>query len=434
MFEKYLESVGFYNFNNSFDKLIVKAREMAKNTFKKEYSGDNAFSNEESKIKIDKYSKASNIKGCILVIDIGGTHTKCAVFENEEPTFLFDEDNDWFKGKSLDYKLGLENFINTIAKNIKTKYKNYSNISGLAIVWSNAIRAVNVENKDYTGISGVTIGVNSCFYEKGEWFNDDLYDDYDLGEAFYNIFSKKGIKISTIIIANDTVFTLKALEFADAGVVISSGANATGIGDDNTIYNLESGAMFKLNRDELSLVDPFKDEFMLQYLCAGKWQHIFLKEYIIAASKYGIKEFDNFAKDLEKNNFLVVQDMSSSLYGDFPYKEKYEEAKECFFKLCKALERRAALAGALLVYTSIANRVANRVDGEKYFKIALDSGVARHLPSFFKYLKEDLDKIIKNVDNNVDNDVDKKVDIILLEPKGHVTVPMFGAYNSVRKY
>ncbi len=425
--QNFLEQKGFFRLQERLCEMIDTVTKMAKNT--KDEKDENAFSHETSHLKPDKYSYPSRVSDNILVLDIGGTHTKVAYNKNGETSIILDEDNNFFAAKSLGlYDLDLENFIDVVAKETKARIGVDCNIEAIAIVWSNTIEAQPVMNEKYEGITGTTIGVGGDFYQKGEWFISGLTNGYDLGDAFHKIFDKNEIPVRTLLMANDTVFTLKALPNADSGVVISSGSNATMLGKDGTILNTEMGAMILLNDRYLSDIDLMESQFLnrysAQYICSGKWQNIFLRNYVVEAGKAGIQDLERIATDLAEGNFLRTEDISETLNGRFPYRDKYPEAEEAFLKICEALINRGALVGAILVYSSIVNELDELEDGKRV-NIALDSAMARHMPGFFNGLKDNLKKIMHGED---------KVNIVLLEPQNGVPVPILGAVNAIKRY
>ena len=111
-------------------------------------------------------------------------------------------------------------------------------------------------------------------------------------------------------------------------------------------------------------------------------------------------------------------------YAIFPYEEEFEDAKQSFLGICKALMERGALAGAIMLYCGVMTVLSNKnyKQNEK-IKIAFDSSLARNVPMFYENLKENLEKFLP-----------VKVDLVLLYPRGQITVPLLGAFNAIRKY
>lgn len=439
----FLQKTGFYKFESQYDNLLKSVKDMSKNTFKTQNNQPNpqekSFDNQKSLIHVDEKSVHNHFDGDILAIDIGGSHTKAAFLKEgddvQKAKFVVDKHNDDFKNVS-DEKENIRAFIEAIAINIKESNIDTSRIKGVAIIWSNALIAKKIDSKDYSGISGVTTGVNEGFYQKGEWFTKDLKNGVDIGEIFHEMFLKHGIDPKTLIISNDTIFTQKALENADAGAVMSTGANSTGVTNDGEICNLESGAQVKLDNKELSLVDrEVLDEgvkdYSIQYMCAGKWLHKQLKAYIIKGAKEGIEEFNDIAMAINSGRLKIENtDITKILDGEYPFLE-FLEAEESVRELCKAIVDRAAKAGALILYSSVADKLD---DGIKHdFKFALDSSLARNI----KLFKDKLYDYFCEITNL------KKENLVLLSPLKHtneygddveITVPIIGAFNSIRKY
>jgi len=165
----------------------------------------------------------------VLVIDFGVTKTQVAMRvtdANGEATWteIFNDKNSNWK-PAYNSKQPLIDFSQFLGEKIREKLGSGNlKFDGVSVVWSNAAVSESFEQ----GISGVGAKVTArdATYVKGEPFIAGLKDG-DLLHELIILGLGSVINFDKLIIANDTVFTQFAASESSAGVVCSTGANAT---------------------------------------------------------------------------------------------------------------------------------------------------------------------------------------------------------------
>ena len=464
---------------------VIKARVDAKsyNSFLCGKPIEPCFNQQTSKFRSGKDVQIKTFNGDIISIDIGGTHTKVAILkegqELKDAKFILDKANDFFTDESYPLADGskendINKFIGRVVEQISIKLKKLygedagvlDNIKGLSVIWSNAVKSEEIKSDTISGVTGIVTGVKE-FYQKGEWFTKNLEDGVDLGKIFIDKSLKYGMKnLTTFCIGNDTVLTQLALDNADAGVVNSTGGNATGVGRDGEIYNLESGAGITVKMSELSDIDlAFLKEYgyitdenqdfecPIQYLASGNWLDKMLNTCIVAISNELDKEFEDENNPLKKladkikesnekninNNQLKTpyidnKKISALLRCEDPFNGEYgAETMEYLTHICKEVVNRAAYAASFILYSSIAHRITgNNYDkgSDDKLVIALDSSLARNIEEYKTAFVDNyfLEDLVKN----------KNIEVVLLKPINtdegdEISVPLQGAFNAIKR-
>ena len=482
-----LDKLNFCRLYDNYEAIKSRVDTKSYNSFLSDNSSENllepGFNQQTSKLKNDKNVKIKAFNGDIIAIDIGGTHTKVAILkegqENKDAEFILDENNDFFKDENYPLsdetkESNINKFIGRVVEQLSKKLRELypendhilDNIKGLSVIWSNAVKSQEIKSDKIKGITGIVEGVKK-FYQKGEWFTNDLEDGVDLGQIFIDKFSKYGMEnLTTFCIGNDTVFTQLALNEADAGVVNSTGGNATAVGPDGEIYNLESGAGITIKQSELSEVDLefFKEcgyitsetedfECPIQYLASGNWLDKMLNKYVVKISDVISQDFKDDNNPLKilvdniraykKNNpnaksqYIGNKMISSILKGEDPFYGMYDNVTlEYLTQICKEVVDRAAYAGAFILYSSIAHRITGDnydKNGDEKLIIALDSSLARNMREYNKAFIHDyfLNQLVKN----------KNVEVVELKPikitcggtEYEISVPLQGAFNAIKR-
>lgn len=347
----------------------------------------------------------------VLVIDVGGTHTKVGLLSVQQNRRfwrqLADQDNDAFKNECSTSANLLEQFLRSLSKIIANTLQGEI-VTGLGIVWSNQMIAKQFENiRGTRGITGIVTGIGAGGYPKGEWFLKGLSNGFDIGEAFLTALAEVDIVPSSFLIANDTIFTLTALPGADAGVVVSSGGNCThvclGETGDKEIYNAEIGTSVIVPKNLITEIDTQeicdrRPLTTLEEFCAGVWLASGFEKYLI--------HFDL----IERTQKFTTHDMAKILIDQ-------KTAQSDIGTVCKAIVDRASAAAALICYLSIFNQLSDK----SKFSIALDSSMARHIPGYFDGMKKYMKKLLPE---------NTEAALNLLSPT-EVSVPMMGAGEAV---
>ena len=431
-------SLGIGRIEDSFNEFIAVGQEMAERAAKN-LPGDR-FAYDSS--GISRRASEPTTEASVLVVDVGGTHTKVGVCHFDPAgdavwTMLFDRNNEEFRplGGLSKEKVPLSAFSLELARQIINATDGYkispSDIKGLSVIWSNALIAKSLDDSE-RGVRGVTALVTQYgegqAYRKGEWFNQGLHNGLDLGQTFLDEFANLGIQPEVFDIGNDTVFSLKALPGAHGGVVASSGANATLIDAADIIRNSEMGAWFKIPPRFLSDADSKAgNNLRLEDLVAGKGIGKILTAHLHLLKERGLGSVDPILRSLSRRQGnLSSKDMSTVLKGDCLQCEVEgffsPEAHQVLREYASAITRRAGFCVAAMIGLSLHGQKAG-TDG---FVVALDSAMARHIPGYMEAVQEGV--------RRVEQIVSAKIQVKLLCPEGFVTVPMRGAANSVGDY
>lgn len=423
-----LEKMGFFYVKNHYEAFIDYGIDLLN-----KMGSPDGFLKDSSCLRVDTPTLSDS--ATVMVIDIGGTHTKAGLAAHLNSTkkdwdVLFDDDNHLFDipGEGLPIERFTKALAQRLTKVFKEREIDPTKIDGVGIIWSNALVVQHLpENGFPRGTTALVTGYNhGNAYRKGEFFTKELYDGFDIGQAFLNAMKEAHLTPKVFIIGNDTVFTLKACPKADAGMVASTGANATDIGDDGIIYNTEMGAICSISKELLSEGDHVlcdwdqtKSSIKLEDLISGKWLPRIFEGHVVALAKAGIESLADAAKYFSNDaiNKLRGRDLEKLL--------KKEEVPEIFDvpacrgcldelrEIADLLIRRAGRLAAGMAYFSL-YRQSKRKDS---LVLSLDSSQARHLPGYLEALKEQLEELLGT---------EKKVSIQLQYPSGSIAVPMKG--------
>jgi len=440
-----LRAIGFYKLLDGLPDLYAQAAHMAK------HAGDSGtgphFELLPSYLLTEK--EPVDAKKNVLAVDIGGTSTKAGVRLVSKDgavswRYLFEQKNTALRNT----KTGLNSFAefaDTLAANIKqslaAKDIDEKSIQDAGIIWSNAIKNHRAPN---LGISGAVTAREH--YNKGEWFIKDLKNGDDLAAPLLEAFKAAELNIKHLVITNDTPFTLSACKGAVAGVVASTGVNATLLMTETgansqkrqVICNAEMGGRFKLKESLLSEADLIADgrnADTIEYMIGGRFIPTVFCAHLIRLGQNGIDAFKKpvaILNDIgeDKWGHFNTRDLSSLIYNQDYFLGRHPEyinfSKDCLDAmkvLAAEVLSRAARLLTTVVYGSIANQIA---EGETTFKVSLDSRLAREVPLFWDAFKEQLAVCLP---------APLKVEIVLAEPittpTGSISVPMQGAANAM---
>lgn len=428
---EYIHDIDIYKYLDNFSELKKKAiylSNTAGNTDQKE-----AFYAHPSFITTRNASE--HVKNC-LVIDIGGTSTKVAIrtINNNVISwdFLFETNNkDIYIEQDNTHSCKL--FFKLLTKKIKELLPLELTSLSIGLVWSNSIKN-EVTNR---GIEGYVCNRNN--YRKNEWFIKDLKDNDNVSEFLIEAFNNESLSVKTILIANDTVLTLKATKNADSGMVASTGLNTTIIKTDSnqsTICNSESGGTFLVGdiiATKSDKIESFKKANTIENYTSGLFLPQLFTNYILdSADKVSeLKDLKKYLSLLGDNIWSEynTQDMALILYDKKSFLENKPNKKDYNDDALFALEIfaqelfiRSAKLTALVTFSSI----ANILESKDQFLISIDSSLIREVPIFKEEFAGQLAELIPE---------GKRVDIVLVRPiqtkNGVVSVPMIGASNAV---
>lgn len=388
-----------------------------------------------------------------LVIDVGGTSTKTGLRVCDNSGFehwhiLFELKNDELR-YSEDHELPLESFAFHLGEHLVEHLKRMKvprdNISTCAIVWSNAM--LNRLLSDNRGITGSVVQRER--YTKGEWFIEGLENGSDLGQIFLKGFERNGITIGTFLIANDTPLTMKALPEAHGGVVASTGLNGTlvksyaelGIedrSDATVICNAEMGGRFFIDESLLSRADKIgtnQPAHTLEFLTAGRFLPCLFTEHIMQLADNGLDCLKPLHADLvargenrwsafrSKDMGLLLSDRSEFLKRRTSPDLFTPENIDILSQLASEIFIRAGTLCAVIAYGTI----ANRIDSLDKPIVALDSRLAREVPSF----KEAFTKSIRTMSEALAKPITSPIVLPLDVEGGKISVPMQGAAHAL---
>ncbi len=376
----------------------------------------------------------------ILTVDVGGTHTKVGLREADASGRIkwiglldvFNDDLD--TGESSEP--ALVRMVHALDARIEDRLAQRSiarsSIRGVGVVWSNKVRSrlLNPRSGGISGVTGTVVGVDDGIsYRKGEWFNSELNDGDDIGEALYSAF-RDTFPIEAFVISNDTIFTFKSVDGSDAGIVASTGANGTIIPHPDhaspELCNSESGGSFTMPLEMITPADVLDGEpVKLEDLVAGMGlgprftRHVKSLAHHEAALAPCLEEdeFDNVTVSLmlnRKYHELFGRHRPSRAWG--------RETLAALTSLAEKFLRRSGMLAAALVYFSI----CNQLDEKDEFVVSLDSSQARYNPLYRRTLVSTLTGILERRS--------KQVQVQLLEPIGMVSVPQMGAARAVNDF
>lgn len=434
---------GFSYPKESYKKFVSLAEDMARRTGTNE-SGPK-FACEESFVALSEREAPKNVR--VLTIDVGGSHTRVALRETnaqgqEKWHFLFDKDNNDLQNHTRKGK-GLSMLAAELAELVSVSLKRYTHgtpkLDGLGVVWSNKLKNGALPVKAQTiGVNGAVTGIGAGMsYRKGEWWNADLFEGDNVAGAFIDAFAVVGLRPRAFVIGNDTIFTCKAIPGANAGMVASTGANATIVPVGRTMLcNSECGGEFALPSYIFHKADDCgPSSVRLEDLMAGIGMPSRFAQHIICAAENGVAVLKDLGllicEQVSRETYPITnEDLSKLLI------QNEAEAIECFSRvkdqklysadvvlvlreMAKNMALRAGALAAVMAFISI----SNQTESGRHFKIALDSSQARLLPGYFAKMKESLNEILS----------ERKcwAEILLAEPQGEISVPIMGVARAV---
>ena len=334
------------------------------------------FSAEPSALPLTTKPVKSNT--CILTVDVGGTHTKVGLREADSKgrirwIGLLDVYNDDLNtGESSEPKLA--RMVHALDARIERRLNERSipqdAVRGVGVVWSNKVRSrlLDPGADAISGVTGTVLGVDDgVSYRKGEWFTSELEDGDDLGELLYSAF-RDTFPIEAFVISNDTVFTFKAIDGADAGIVASTGANGTIIPHrDHSppgLCNAESGGTFTIPDELLAPADRLDDgPVKLEDLVAGMGLGPRFTRYAKSLAHHD----EALAPCLDEGEFdnVTMSHLLNRKYDELfnRYRSWRAWGSETLGGLTSLAEKfmgRAGMLAAALVYFSICNQLEEK--------------------------------------------------------------------------
>ena len=383
----------------------------------------------------------------ILAIDVGGTHIRVGLRTAAADGHviwqeILEIDNNLLKTQNSCGK-GLDQMAHTLSDQIMGQLSQRGltgvKIAGAGVVWSNQIASTRLTGSDrgIRGVSGVVCGSREGkAYRKGEWWNRDISDGDNVGEIFIKAFRDGGLNLRSFVIGNDTVFTCKAIDYADAGMVASTGANATIVpAGGQMLCNSESGGNFEFSAAEIGLqLVRGQPVLRLEDAIAGKNLPAVYAAHLVRAAEQGVSALSEVAALIQGSaefgsDLFSPRDISQLVSGKFQdfiqdrdpalYPTAVVEAMRVIAK--KHITTAGQLAAAM-AYFSIYNQLPER----EQFGIALDSSQARFQPGYFEAMQQTLAALLE---------LQKRRAIInLLDPEGEISVPMIGVARAANDF
>ena len=431
-----LRDIGFYRAQEGLEQLKTRAAELVARAGNERYT--------DKLEALPSYLDAATAtvqRNTALAIDIGGTSTKVGLryldkFSGKlDWQLIFELPNDELKGNN-GASSPLEFFAEGIAHRIVAAESGLAvqlpAIDAIGIVWSNAVES----RATAQGITGLVTQREK--YRKGEWFTKDVNNGDDIGAAFTAAFLKCGMRITALVVGNDTPLTMKALPGAHAGMVASTGMNGTivkRLSQDAppSIFNTEMGNRFSVPAELLGradFVDDNKAANTMEYLVAGLFLPRLFCQHILTLSDEGLPEFSALAAHLlslgsarwleysaEDITWLMFKkDMFLKRHaGRFQYQPACLRSLSI---LASELIARAAKMAAVEAYCTVLNQLSET----RNLVIALDSRLARENKMFHDIMKRTLAALTPS---------SNKITLSLLKPyvvkNGSISVPMLGA-------
>ena len=436
---KILDAIGMCTLERHYAEFVALGTEMADRAVSGEPGP--AFAHDASCVSAN--SPPAKLRCRLLVIDVGGSHTKVGLAERQASgdqrwQTLLDRPNEDFDIGDAGV-LPIERFTRALAQFIEDALPGppggRRQIGGVGVIWSNALRSVRLaEGPGPTrGVSGLITGVETAkSYRKGEFFVKGLTDGYDIGRAFLATLADRGIVPRAFVVGNDTVFTLKACDNADGGMVASTGANATDVDQDGWIYNTEMGGLCPIPAEWLSEGDkillaarPEGSGVALEDLMAGKWLPRIFEGHVLALAEQGLPELQPLAEEIRRHVAegsdlfggedltRLLQRRSTPVLEQLPGGVWNDRSRELARELLAALVARAGKLAAAMAYFSLLHRLATK----DHVVLSLDSSQARFLPGYLDAMRQALDGLIG---------AGKRATVLLQNPEGDITVPMKG--------
>ncbi|MCB9029659.1 MAG: hypothetical protein H6619_01295 [Deltaproteobacteria bacterium] len=450
---KYLPAAKPENYDDLFDELLAAAKRTSTGEEGQKFAALQSFVPVETSEALSEQ---------ILVIDVGGTYVRVALRAIDA------EGNCNWQAllRARNYELIKEDISGTlfsqmrecVVRQVIDKLEELSidkaSISGLGIVWSNALNCYELKENGCRGVSGQVVGKDhGKFYVKGEPWNPDLHDGDDIGLAFLETFKEFGFKMKAFVISNDTIFTQKTVPEATSGMVASTGTNVTYIEPgEKLLRNSEAGNAFIVPEKFQHKADQISEDlFNIECFIAGRAMQRRFASHLVYLAKE-ICSDNSQSKELRgrcqkildrlcRDNFYLTafkgKDLTALVSKDF---ERFLELREDdaelyrddeFLELLRQIALNIVLRGgthaAMLAYVSVYNQLENGEDG---LVIALDSSQAHLLPFYYDAFKQEFNQILKSRCPGKDISVE-----LIDQGEGRViTVPMRGAASAVNDF
>ncbi len=375
----------------------------------------------------------------VMVVDFGGTHTKVAVRYvdaqgNETWRLVCDVDNKqsnmYVGGQEGEKKLTI--FCENLAKAVKDAVPEEDNFNGVAVIWSNAAKAVNTpDDGSGTNWVGAVVADKHATYRKGEPYVDDLVD----GDKLHTLVAaglSRHIGFRNLVCGNDTVFTSLAVPGSSAGIVSSTGVNSTGTFNRQT-YNLESGGRWLVRPEFLGAAEKKRYPYgiSVQDLIGGG------EMFLPATFKLHLHELTR--NDAPFSGVLLgLEDGAPpfsaagiSKFANLDISHEGALADNIRHHVARLLHHRAGYLLAQLAYLSVWNQVNEQnsgTTGAQTFPIAIDSTLLRGSA----VCQESFEKAIGVLNQSISP---YAVTYQILQPlvcsEGQISVPTLGAAASL---
>ncbi len=453
---EFLKRANFYDYKDQF-KTLLKLGARGMKAAGSEQPG--AFSRDNSHVPLASVDVARGTKS--LLIDVGGSHVRISlrVVDGDGQTALVPLADIPHKESRLSSKKGfdgdpLQRFASYLAhrgyEKLEERRIKTSEINGVAVIWSNAMKCAPIEGTGIKGVTG-TVTDREGSYRKNEWFIGKLQNGDDIGAALLGALGKKGIAPEVFLLLNDTTATAKAyggLDKVDGAGIASTGANETDV-IDGKIVSTEAGAKFRLPMPGcgvLTLPDLLASpEGALEDFIAGKGMPLVFTEHILHMGQSGFKPFEKLAVKISKLNErrrlqlfngldlskLDENDLGGFLQGKPEWMRQAIAAEDLphLKDLAQAIVARGGFLCGLMCSLSIANKpgvLHAQQGGEKpSFTIILDSAQARTKPSYLKAMQ---DAVVLHLSH-----VNLKI-IVLEPPEDGVSIPIIGAGRALDNF
>lgn len=386
----------------------------------------------------------------IILIDIGGSSTKVGVRQvgatNEVSwRILFELPNDKFDvGVSGDSSLS--RFGRAVAERVVAELSESVKCDplqapwGLGIVWSCA-----QSNSIVGGSDGIPRSIRGVVadrenYSKGEWFNHDTKNGDPIADPFIEGFARSGLVISQYLVGNDTPLTMKAVADADAGMVASTGLNATMVDYSSgapIVCNAEIGVSFVMPEWALAegdMIGVGVRARTVEQVVAGKFLPQIFAGHILAHGRRpngGLSKLAHHLEELGERayEFFNTEDVGILTHTPEQLLTSHAEHRGllegCLAELSEiavALVGRSAFLASLVAYGSIYSQLGKKNE----LRIAFDSRLAREIPLFNSTIRSALASLMPQ---------GKSAELILVDrvavPGGVLSVPMQGAANAL---
>jgi hypothetical protein len=433
-----LEAIGVYRSCSGFSTLTARGVRMAEEAAAGPRAG--GFAHDPSCLKIG--ATALLRYALLLVIDIGGSHTKAGVVRRSAEgrqawEMLFDRDNNEIDSGPAN-GLPIERFTAALAALIRTGLERIGccpgEVEAAGVIWSNALESArfNLARDGVYGVTGLISGSGTGkSYRKGEFFVAGLKDGYDIGALLLRQLRGAGLSPRVLLIGNDTIFTLKATPGADGGMVASTGANATDVDREGFIYNTEMGGLFEIDPDFLSEGDklllaerPSTEAVKLEDMIAGRWLPRVLELHVTALAAHGIEVFAPLAAQFSSQRpFFTGKDLSALLSGEPPLEQRLmaagvHSALLPLRETAAALVARAGRLAGLMAYLCLRHPLSWKHSAI----LSLDSSQARHVPGYLDAMRASLDALTAP---------HQRAEVVLQKPDGQIAVPMKGLVEAL---